>query len=215
MTEPETKEAIAREEHTGLKKAAYLTLLSLFRGLTAPLALVYVAAGRRAGVFQSLMQCACLVPTFVGVFTRLALLQWMAGRCGRRVTVHLGTLFSTPSVELGENVYISSFCNVGWALIEDYVVLGSNVQITSGKHQHFYERTDIPIALQGGRKTPVRIGRGAWLGNGAIVMADVGEECVIGAGAVVVNPIPPWSVAVGSPARVVADRRSLPPATER
>ena len=213
MTEQLTQ-SVGREEFTGIKKVVYLTLLCLFRVLTALPALFYFLSGRRAAVFQSLMQCACLLPTFVGVFTRLALLQWMAGRCGRRVTVHLGTLFSTPLVELGENVYISAFCNVGWALIGDYVVLGSNVQITSGKQQHFHERTDIPIALQGGRKTPVSIGRGSWLGNGAIVMADVGEECVIGAGAVVVNPIPPWSVAVGSPARVVADRRSTPPATE-
>jgi acetyltransferase-like isoleucine patch superfamily enzyme len=214
MTEQPTTQAITRQELAGCKKAVYLALLCLCRVLTALPALLYFVSGRRAAVFQSLMQCACLLPTFAGLFTRLALLQWMAGKCGRRVTVHLGTLFSTPQVELGENIYIGAFCNVGWALIGDYVVLGSNVQITSGKHQHFYERTDIPIALQGGRKTPVRIGRGSWLGNGSIVMADVGEECVVGAGAVVVNPLPPWSVAVGSPARVVADRRSPPPATE-
>ena len=206
------QQSIDRAPLSGARAAVYGSLLLLFAILTAPVALFHAATGRRTGIFQSIMQCACLLPTFVGVFTRLALLRWMAAGCGRRVTVHLGTLFSAHQVTIGENVYISAFCNVGWALLGDYVVLGSNVQITSGKHQHFSARTDIPIALQGGRKEPVRIGRGTWIGNGAIVLADVGEECVIGAGSVVVNPIPAWSVAVGSPARVVADRRHPAPA---
>ena len=202
------RQSIRRSENRGVRGLVYGALTLLFRLLTAPIALFYILTGRRPGIFQSIMQCACLLPTFVGHFTRLTLLQWMAARCGRRVTVHLGTLFSAPQVELGENVYISAFCNLGWALLGDYVVLGSNVQITSGKHQHFAARTDIPIALQGGRKSPVRVGHGSWIGNGSIVLADVGEECVIGAGSVVVNPIPAWSVAVGSPARVIADRRA-------
>ncbi|HUD73273.1 MAG TPA: acyltransferase [Dongiaceae bacterium] len=203
-----TQQSILRSELTGARAIVYGALLLIFRILTAPIALFYVATGRRPGLFQSIMQCACLLPTFVGVFTRLALLRWMSAGCGRRVTVHLGTLFSAPQVVIGENVYISAFCNLGWAILGDYVVLGSNVQVTSGKHQHFAARTDIPIALQGGRKEPVRVGRGSWIGNGAIVLADVGEECIVGAGSVVVNPIPAWSIAVGSPARVVGDRRN-------
>jgi acetyltransferase-like isoleucine patch superfamily enzyme len=208
-----TQQSILRSELTGARAVCYGALLLLFRILTAPIALIYVATGRRAGLFQSIMQCACLLPTFVGLFSRLALLRWMAAGCGRRVTVHLGTLFSAPQVTIGENVYISAFCNLGWAILGDYVVLGSNVQVTSGKHQHFAGRTDIPIALQGGRKEPVRVGRGSWIGNGAIVLADVGEECIVGAGSVVVNPIPAWSIAVGSPARVVGDRRNPVAAT--
>jgi acetyltransferase-like isoleucine patch superfamily enzyme len=91
-------------------------------------------------------------------------------------------------------------------LIDDYVHLGSGVHVVSGGHGHFFSRTDVPIALQGGEPQPVRIGYGSWIGNRAIVLADVGEECVIGAGSVVTRPIPPWSVAVGSPARVVSTR---------
>ncbi len=40
-------------------------------------------------------------------------------------------------------------------------------------------------------------------------MADVGEECVIGAGSVVTKPIPPWSIAVGVPARVLRSRKAI------
>ena len=202
------QQTILRTELRGVRKGVYGALLLVFMILTAPVALLYHATGRRPTFVPSIMQCACLLPTSIGLFTRLALLHWMAKRCGRRVTVHLGSLFSAPQAEIGENVYISAFCNIGWAVLGDYVVLGSNVQVTSGRHQHFAARTDIPIALQGGRKEPVHVGRGTWIGNGSIVLADVGDECIIGAGSVVVNPIPPWSIAVGSPARVIGDRRA-------
>jgi glycosyltransferase involved in cell wall biosynthesis len=43
------------------------------------------------------------------------------------------------------------------------------------------------------------IGRNAWIGNSAVVMADVGDGTVIGAGSVVVKPVPSGTVAVGNP----------------
>jgi acetyltransferase-like isoleucine patch superfamily enzyme len=184
------------------------TVLVLCRALTWPFWLAFAAAGRTNDAFASIMQIACLVPTTPGILFRQSLLWWMTPRCGRRVTVHLGTIFSDRRVEFGDNVYIGAFCNIGYASIGDNVLIGSSVHLLSGKQQHLFERNDVPIALQGGRKTSIRVGHGAWIGNGSIVMADVGDECIIGAGAVVVNTIPPWSVAVGSPARVVADRRA-------
>jgi acetyltransferase-like isoleucine patch superfamily enzyme len=57
-------------------------------------------------------------------------------------------------------------------------------------------------------KTPVRIGAGAWIGSAAIVMADVGKDAVIGAGAVVTKPIADRVIAGGVPARVLRERTS-------
>ena len=52
---------------------------------------------------------------------------------------------------------------------------------------------------------PVAIGDKAWLGENVVVLAGVtiGKGCIIGANAVVTRDIPDWSIAVGSPARVV------------
>ena len=53
----------------------------------------------------------------------------------------------------------------------------------------------------------VRIGEGTWVGSAAIVLADVGKHCVIGAGAVVTHALPDFVVAAGVPARIVKSRR--------
>ena len=54
-------------------------------------------------------------------------------------------------------------------------------------------------------KRPVKIGSNTHLNTNVIVLAGVtiGQHCQIGAGAVVTKDIPPYSVAVGNPARVV------------
>ena len=51
----------------------------------------------------------------------------------------------------------------------------------------------------------ITIGNDVWLGAGVIVLPGItiGECSVIGAGAVVTKDIPPYSIAVGNPARVI------------
>ena len=47
---------------------------------------------------------------------------------------------------------------------------------------------------------------GAWIGSGAVVMADVGRDTIVGAGAVVTRPLPDRVVACGVPARILHTR---------
>ena len=55
----------------------------------------------------------------------------------------------------------------------------------------------------------MRVGPDIWLGSGVIVLANIGQGCVIGAGSVVTRDTPDRAVAVGAPARVIKYRCQL------
>jgi acetyltransferase-like isoleucine patch superfamily enzyme len=84
------------------------------------------------------------------------------------------------------------------------VMCGSHVYISD--HDHDFANPDEP-AISNNRviAAPVAIGDYTWLGENVVVLkgVEIGEHCVIGAGSIVTRSIPPYSVAVGAPARVV------------
>jgi len=94
---------------------------------------------------------------------------------------------------------------VGHKYIEigDDVWTGHNVHITDMNHG--YENLDLPISVQNQPEAPVHIGSGSWLGHNTVVLPGVtiGRHVVVGAGSIVTSDLPDYSVAVGSPARVI------------
>jgi acetyltransferase-like isoleucine patch superfamily enzyme len=84
--------------------------------------------------------------------------------------------------------------------VEDYAVIADRCIISSHSGGAMLLRDVYPREMK-----PVKIGRGAWLSPACIVImgVEIGELSVIGTGAVVTHSIPPKSVAVGVPARVI------------
>jgi virginiamycin A acetyltransferase len=162
--------------------------------------------GRGKGCFAACSELLSLVPGWPGILARRSFYRMTLDRCAADACVGFGTTFAHPDAELHAGVWIGSRCTVGKVVFEPDVMVGSNVDLLSGRHQHHFDRTDRPIQDQGGRFSRVRIGRNSWLGNSSVVMADVGEQCVVGAATVVVKPLPPRCVAVGNPAAVVKTR---------
>jgi acetyltransferase-like isoleucine patch superfamily enzyme len=152
-------------------------------------------------------QALSLLPGLTGCYLRRAFLGRALANCDRTVTVEFGVVFSQAGARLDRNVYIGPRCHIGLAHLEADVLLAAGVHVPSGSETHGVMDADRPIREQPGTRTLVRIGEGAWVGSAAIVMADVGRHAIVGAGAVVTNPIPDYAVAVGVPARVVRDRR--------
>jgi virginiamycin A acetyltransferase len=127
-------------------------------------------------------------------------------QCGPGACISFGTVFSHSGCSIGRNSYIGVFCCLGELTLGDDVLIGSHVSVTNGAEQHGTDRLDIPMREQPGQWPHVTIGSDTWIGDRAVVMADVGTHCIIGAGAVVTKPIPDYAVAVGVPAVVVRFR---------
>ena len=149
-----------------------------------------------------------LIPGLLGDYLRRAFYVRALAHCSPSATVQFGTLFSQAGARLDDNVYVGPRCHLGLAHLERDVLLGAGVHVPSGGATHGIDDLDRPIREQPGARTLVRIGEGTWIGSAAVVMADVGRHCVIGAGSVVTHPIPDYSIAAGVPARVIRSRRA-------
>jgi acetyltransferase-like isoleucine patch superfamily enzyme len=143
---------------------------------------------------------------------RRAFYRLVFPRCGADVCLSFGTVFSHPTAELGSRVYVGVYCCLGDVTLGDDVLLGSNVSVINGGKQHGIERLDIPAREQPGEWPRISVGEDSWVGDRALVLANVGRHCVIGAGAVVTAPVPDYAIAVGIPARVVRYRTPPGPA---
>lgn len=159
-----------------------------------------------------------------GPFQRIVrqVINWLAVgsnvSTGQNLRAGLGSRINAlHGLRLGHNVSVGpgSVIEVN-GVIGDYVLIARNVQVV-GRLDHDISTVGTPIvraAWVGDREArdedSVNIGRDVWIGAGTIVLGGVtiGEGSVIGAGSVVTKDIPPYSIAVGSPARRVGSRFS-------
>lgn len=156
--------------------------------------------------FAGWSQLFALIPGLTGVFLRRAFYRGVLPRCGTDCCLTFGTILSHPTARIGDRVYVGASCSLGDVELEDDVLLASHVSVMNGSQQHGIGRLDVPIREQPGVFVPVRIGRDSWIGERAVIAADVGRHCVIGAGSVVTKPIPDFAIAVGVPAKVIRFR---------
>jgi acetyltransferase-like isoleucine patch superfamily enzyme len=140
-----------------------------------------------------LSESIATMPGFFGVLYRAAMYRRVLRAVGRDVSIGYATTFSRPEASIGDRAYIGRRCSIGWAHIGADVHIADGVQLLSGGHQH-----DDPQALT---VEAITIGRGAWIGANAVVMADVGEGARVGAGAVVTRAVAMGATVAGVPAR--------------
>jgi virginiamycin A acetyltransferase len=175
-----------------------------------PSLLSYLVRSRMLGrdrAIEGSTQALGLIPGLTGQYLRRAFLARTLASCHWTATVAFGTLFSSAGARLEENVYVGPRCHLGLVHLERNVLLGAGVHVPSGAHIHGIRDVNTPIREQDGVPALVRIGAGSWIGSAAVVLADVGRNSVVAAGAVVTTPVPDEVIAAGVPARVVRERR--------
>jgi acetyltransferase-like isoleucine patch superfamily enzyme len=126
---------------------------------------------------------------------------------------------------IGRNTILS--CKNGDIVIDDDANVGFNTEIFSAARvrvgrkvliaaytylvggDHLYDRVDMPVLDQARTARGIDVGDHVWLGAHVVVTdgSTIGRDAIIGAGAVVVGDIPEYAIAVGTPAKVVRDRR--------
>lgn len=128
---------------------------------------------------------------------------------GGHISIGAGSSIQVRSILLG-NISMGGGC-----------VCAPNLYVSSGEH-HFKDYPELPIKIQDAIAREiakdsddglVTIGDDCWLGINVVIMRGVtiGKGCVIGANSVVTHDILPYSVAVGSPAKVIKKRLEFNP----
>lgn len=143
-----------------------------------------------------------------GAQTRNAYWRRRLARMGDSSRIALTVRIYVPgNVSLGRDVHLNDFVHIwggGGVTLGDHVLIASHTIITSQSH-------DINAASRGllYRETtdnrPVQIGRNVWVGSGACILpgVEIGEDSVIAAGSVVTRSVPPRSLVMGTPGRVI------------
>ena len=130
---------------------------------------------------------------------------------GKGVWIGRNTILSCKNgnIELADGANIGFNCEIFSA---SRVRIGANVLVAAysyvigGDHQH--SDPSRPVLEQSRVSRGVTIGDGAWIGAGAKILdgVSIGDAAIVGAAAVVRDDVPARAVAVGIPARVVAER---------
>ena len=195
-------------EYLQFRQGAALRVIQAILGiLTWPVIWPLAMLARLSDIFfRSMSEFLGVVPYFPGVILRFEFYRFALRKCGRNVLIEFGAVFIYPDIEIGNNVLVGRFSIVHHCNIGNDVLIGERCTFLSGMKQHNYDRTDIPMTQQGGLKKRISVADDCWIGSHSVVMEDVGRGCVIGAGTVVTKPVPEYSIAVGSPARVIGSR---------
>lgn len=159
----------------------------------------------------------------IGSIFRLVLWKLSLSKVGKNPIISSGAQYSYPNlieinnnVILGNNVSIHAGDSKG-VYIGNYVAIADGTYIRSGNHK--FNDLNTKIRYQGHscveidfnfNKYSVVIEDDVWIGARVIILSGthIGKGSVISAGSVISNTIPPYSIVVGNPGRVIKNRKN-------
>ncbi len=117
------------------------------------------------------------------------------------------SLKNTGNIYIGENSYVNGGAllagNQSKIIIGDNCLISFDVQIRT--YSHNYDNNELPIIEQGDFEKDITIGSNVWIGHGVVIMPGVriGNDCIIGACAVVTKDVLDKSIVGGIPAKLL------------
>jgi acetyltransferase-like isoleucine patch superfamily enzyme len=159
----------------------------------------------------------------LGTFFRNFIYSNKLKKNGQNVLIHKGVIITFPELVvigdeciIGENVKLMPGDSHG-IYIGKNTAIAENVYIRAANHN--FDDLDIPIKQQShncasfcyeSSNYSIIIEEDVWVGANAIILSGsfIGRGSIIAAGAVISNKIPPFSIVVGNPGRVVSNRKN-------
>lgn len=184
-----------------LKKAIFTSAFLLVSPLVL-IAWIEKRVSRSEVIFIGLGQFLALFPGMIGTYVRAAYYFVLLDRCSWEIHVGFGSYFSHRAAKLGANVAMGGYCIVGTVSIGDGVMMASRVSIPSGKRQHVDASGKLCSTTT---LDQVSVGSNSWIGEGAIILADVGSGCIVSAGTVVTTPTPDGYLVAGNPGKLIKE----------
>jgi len=136
-------------------------------------------------------------------WVRYIVVKGFIRKCGRNVNIQNRARIG-PSLEIGDNSGVGENCRIGSnTTIGNNVMMAPDVIICTENHKYTKE------TYEGWIKKPVVIEDNVWIGYRVIILPGVrvGENAIIGAGAVVTKDVPPYAIVGGVPAKVIKMRQ--------
>lgn len=135
----------------------------------------------------------------VGLYSRTIIVTRAPGAVidiGDRVGISGATIYARKGIHIGENTAIGGNCKI---LDNDFHPLDAEQRLKLMQDAHGGEATDLIPARE------IHIGKNCFLGCNSIILKGtvLGDNCVVGAGAVVCGKFEDGSMIVGNPGKVI------------
>jgi virginiamycin A acetyltransferase len=154
------------------------------------------------GVFQACAHMLALAPGLPGMYVRRAFYRLALDDCHSDCFIGFGTVCTHREVVVERGVHIGVWALIGSSHLREGTSIGSRASLLSGTELHEF-RDGRWTPMDRARLRQIVIGPHAFVGEAAVVMADVERWAMVAAGAVVSAAVPAGVAVAGNPARFV------------
>ncbi|MDH7513634.1 MAG: acyltransferase [Clostridiales bacterium] len=182
--------------------------IKLMQILSLPFVLPFIFLARLSAesTFRAISQLFSLVPFGIGEIIRYNFYKYTLSKLGQNVFIGFGTVLNYRDIRIGSNVQIGMYNIIHHCDFGNHVMTAEGCCFLSGSKYHHYSRTDIPMIKQGGQLKRIQIGNDVWIGSNSVIMEDIGDGSIVGAGSVVTKPVEPYTIVAGNPAKELRKR---------
>jgi virginiamycin A acetyltransferase len=198
--------------HRALKVTLDAVGMALMSPLSACCALERRFAPESERVFNTCAQTVALFPGLPGMILRRGFYRLALDGCARDCFIGFGVIFTHRAVVVEPHVYIGPYALIASSRLREGCLIGSRVSVVSGGALHSLGPSGRWLPSDMTKMVQIEIGAGAWIGEAAVVIADIGPGAMAAAGSVVGTAVPAGVLVGGNPARMI---RRLEPPVER